>query len=136
MPEIVVAKPFSITLASNDVRRFEPGIHTVDPEIADHWYAKDFLSPDGKLPEPAQTAPLTHEERIAMKATLDAAEGRAKAAETEAKTARDERDGLKGAMDKLVAENASLKSRAAALEADLDKATKLAVPAPSVARPK
>lgn len=136
MSEIVVAKPFSVTLASNDVRHFEPGVHTVDSEIADHWYVKGFLSPDGKLPEPVQTAPLTHEERTAMKATLDAAEGRAKAAESEAKTARDERDGFKDGMDKLVADNASLKSRAAALEADLDKATKPNVPAPPVARPK
>ena len=133
MPEIVVAKPFTLTFGPDDVRTFAPGIHKdVPAEVADHWYTKAHLAKDGKMPDPAVTAPLTHEERVTARASIDAAEKRAVDAEAEAKAARDERDGIKAGMETLMADNASLRSRVASLEADLDKATK---PAPAVPKP-
>lgn len=134
MPDIVVAKPFTLTLGPDDVRTFAPGIHKdVPAEVADHWYAKAHFAKDGKLPEPASTAPLTHEERLASRASIEAAENRAVDAEADAKAARDERDGMKAGMEKLTNENAALRSRVASLEADLDKATKPPTPAPTTA---
>lgn len=134
MPDIVVAKPFTLTLDKDRVVSFTPGIHKdVDAEVADHWFTKAHLAKDGKMPEPEQTTPLTHEERIAAKASIDAAEKRAVDAETEAKAARDAHDGLKAGMEKLTADNASLRSRVASLEADLDKATK--PPATTTSKP-
>ena len=133
MPDMVVAKPFVLSLPGKEPQRFGVGIHKdVPEEVSGHWFAKAHLASDGKLPEPAATAPLTNEERASVKVSLDAAEKRAQDAEADAKAARDERDGIKSGMDKMVADNESLRSRVASLEADLDKATKPAT-APVVA---
>ena len=138
MPDIVLMKPCTLSLEAGKPGVFwSVGLHKdVPDEVANHWFMQDCIAKDGKLPEPAVSAPLTNEERASVKQSLDAAEKRASDAEARAKTAEDERDGIKGGMDKLVADNEALRSRCASLEADLDKATKPpATPAPVVPKP-
>lgn len=130
MAEIIVAKPFTLSLTHGDVRYFPIGIHKdVSTDVADHWFTKEHLAKDGKVPEPDQATPLNHEEeRRAFKASLDEAANRVLNATVDAQSARDERDKLKSDFGQLVAENTDLKSRIAGLEATLDKATKPADP--------
>lgn len=134
MREMVVAKPFVLSLPGKEPQRFDVGVHKdVPDEVADHWFAKPHLAKDGKLPEPAPTAPLTNEERASVKASLDAAEKRAVDAELRAKTAEDQHGAIKAGMEKLVADNEALRSKVSSLEADLDKATKPATLKPAAA---
>lgn len=121
MPDMVVAKPFTLTVDSGkkgpdgtplqEVRSFAVGVYTnVEDAIANHWFVKPHLAVDGQLPVAEADAPLTHEERIAMKASLDNAEGRVQSAVSE--------------RDAAVGELAAAKARIAELEADLERATR------------
>lgn len=43
MAKITVAKPFKLTLDSGEIKVFDIGDHTVDKEVADHWFTKAHL---------------------------------------------------------------------------------------------
>ncbi|HAU74868.1 MAG TPA: hypothetical protein DCW88_04860 [Agrobacterium sp.] len=43
MAKITVAKPFKLTLDSGEIKVFDVGDHTVDKEVADHWFTKAHL---------------------------------------------------------------------------------------------
>lgn len=133
MAEMIVAKPFSLTLdASQPPVLWPVGVHKdVPDDVANHWFVKHHLAKDGKLPEPSPAAPLTNEERASVKASLDAAEKRAADAEANARSAVEERDRVKSGMASLVADNEALRGKVASLEADLDKATKPAASKPA-----
>ena len=125
MPTMVVAKPFLLTRNNGERVAYGFGVHdNVPSEDAEHPYAQHFLAPNGKLPDAPSSAPLTHEERLAMKASLDAADERVRAAEDESKAARDAHTTLKSEHEQAVSELAIARGRIASLEADLDKATK------------
>lgn len=88
MPDLHFAKPCAYTAPDGSIRQFAAGRHKdVSDEIAGHWFVRAHLMKDGDEPEVPATAPLQHEERIKVKAALDAAEGRAKGAEAEATAA-------------------------------------------------
>jgi hypothetical protein len=40
MPTIQVVKPFNLTLPDGTQKPFDVGAHTVDKEVAEHWYTK------------------------------------------------------------------------------------------------
>lgn len=50
MAEITVAKPFKLTLDSGEIKEFDVGEHTVDKEVAEHWFTKAHL--EGFEPPP------------------------------------------------------------------------------------
>lgn len=62
MAEIAVARPFSVLLDDGTTHSYGPGLHRDVPDaVADHWYTKMFLAPDGK---PVDTVPeMTTDER-------------------------------------------------------------------------
>ncbi|MDB5448308.1 MAG: hypothetical protein JWQ97_3625 [Phenylobacterium sp.] len=44
MPQINVARRFNLLLALNATPvRFEPGVHEVSDEVAEHWYTREHL---------------------------------------------------------------------------------------------
>lgn len=84
MAELHFAKPCTFTDESGETRVFAQGRHKDVPDaIAGHWFVLAHLVKDGDEPAVADTAPLQHEERRQVKASIDAAEGRAKGAEAE-----------------------------------------------------
>lgn len=110
MQDLHFAKPCTFTDDKGETRVFAPGRHkNVPAEIAGHWFVQAHLVKDTDEPSVPETAPLQHEERLKVKAAIDAAEGRAAgfAAERDAAV---ERVGV------LEAENVSLKARVAELE--------------------
>ncbi|MGA9607007.1 MAG: hypothetical protein WBR21_08295 [Rouxiella badensis] len=50
MKTIYVLKAFNFNSGSGPVKRFEAGFHDVENEVADHWFVKAHLSPDGQAP--------------------------------------------------------------------------------------
>lgn len=50
MAKITVATPFKLTLDSGEIKVFDVGEHTVDKEIAEHWFTKAHL--EGFEPPP------------------------------------------------------------------------------------
>lgn len=105
MPDLHFAKPCTFTAPDGSTRYFAVGRHKdVPDEIAGHWFVQPHLMKDGDEPEVPATAPLQHEERVKMKAALDAAEGRAKGAEAERDAAVSRADAAEAA---LVAEQAA-----------------------------
>lgn len=84
MQDLVFAKPCTYTAPNGEQRVFAPGVHRgVPDEMASNWFIQAHLAKEGGEPAAPETAPLTHEERVTMKAALDAMEGRAKGAEAE-----------------------------------------------------
>lgn len=85
--KIHVVKPFVLTVAEDQKREFPAGHHTVEDDIADHWYVQAHVGEE--LPSDA----AGDGEAAALKEQLAAAEARADAAEkkaAEAEKARDE----------------------------------------------
>lgn len=117
MPDLHFAKPCTYTAADGSTRVFAAGRHKdVPDEVAGHWFVQAHLMKDGDEPAVPATAPLQHEERIKMKATLDAVEGRAKGAEAERDAAVSRADALQADLD---AERASHEETRAKLEVAL-----------------
>lgn len=74
MPRIHVARAFKLHLDATRSLAFEPGVHDVDEEVADHWYTREHLAPEG-TPEPAGEAEdidALRAERDALRAERDA----------------------------------------------------------------
>lgn len=100
MTELHFARPCTFTTPTGEVRQFAVGRHgDVPDEIANHWFVKEHLVKDSDAPAAPEAAPLTHEERIKVKAAIDAAEGRAKGAEAERDAAVARADALKSDLD-------------------------------------
>lgn len=84
MTDLTFARPCTYTAPNGEQRVFAPGIHRgLSDEIAGNWFVQAHLVKDSDEPVASETAPLQHEERIKIKAALDAAEGRALGAEAE-----------------------------------------------------
>lgn len=111
MQDLHFAKPCTFTDDKGETRVFAPGRHkNVPAEIAGHWFVQAHLVKDTDEPSVPETAPLQHEERLKVKAAIDAAEGRAAGLEAE-------RDAAVAKAEALEADNATLKARVAELEA-------------------
>lgn len=63
MKKIYVLAPFNFNNGSEQ-KHFAVGFHDVDDEVADHWFVKAHISPDGEAPTSA------HDTRIAELETL------------------------------------------------------------------
>ncbi|NMP26853.1 hypothetical protein GW590_08250 [Rahnella sp. SAP-1] len=50
MKTIYVLKAFGFNDGSGKLVDFSPGFHDVEDEVAEHWFVKAHLSPDGKAP--------------------------------------------------------------------------------------
>ena len=117
MPKMVVAKPFLLTRNNGERVAYGFGVHdNVPSEDAEHPYAQHFLAPNGKLPDAPSSAPLTHEERLTMKASLDAADERVRAAEVESRAAREAHKALVDAHEQAKTDLTTARDRIASLE--------------------
>ncbi len=105
MQDLHFARPCTLTLPNGETRIFAPGRHRdVPDEIAGHWFVQAHLTQDTATASVPETAPLQHEERIQVKAALDAAEGRAAGLSAE-------RDAAVLRAEMFEAENGALKSQ-------------------------
>ncbi|MFU2318934.1 STY1053 family phage-associated protein [Rahnella sp. PCH160] len=50
MKTIYVLKTFIFNDGSGKPVTFDPGFHEVEDDVAEHWFVKAHLSPDGKAP--------------------------------------------------------------------------------------
>ncbi|MBU9818152.1 hypothetical protein J1781_25325 [Rahnella sp. C60] len=50
MKKIYVLKSFLFNDGSGEPVTFEPGFHDVDDDVAEHWFVKAHISPDGEAP--------------------------------------------------------------------------------------
>ncbi|CAM3714396.1 hypothetical protein BS639_17155 [Rouxiella silvae] len=50
MKTIYVLKAFNFNDGTGPVKPYSAGFHDVEDEIAEHWFVKAHLSPDGKAP--------------------------------------------------------------------------------------
>lgn len=121
MREIYVAKPFTLAVTHDDLRRFDAGRHQIEDDLFDHFMVQAHIFKDGKPPVAPATAPMTHEERTQARAALEAAEGRA--ADAERREA--DRDAEVEALRRQLADAQIAKTAA---ESDLEKATRPASP--------
>lgn len=49
MPKITVATPFTYTDPAGAAHKFATGVHTVDADVAAHWFVKAHLVADPKV---------------------------------------------------------------------------------------
>lgn len=117
MAELHFAKPCTYTAPDGTQRAFAPGRYAdVPDDIAGHWFVKAHLVQDGEESLAPETAPLQHEERVKVKAALDAVEGRARGAEAERDAAVSRAEALQADLDAERAAHAETRRR-------LDEAT-------------
>ena len=65
MKKIYVLAPFNFNNGSEQ-KHFAVGFHDVDDEVADHWFVKAHISPDGEAPTVAEDPRIAeYEARIA-----------------------------------------------------------------------
>jgi len=81
MPKIYIAKPFVLSLDGGEQVKFSAGAHTVEQDIADHWFVKAHT---------AESAPTQSEDVAAEMAAKDAEIETLKAALAEAVAAKEE----------------------------------------------
>lgn len=67
MKKIYVLAPFNFNNGSEQ-KHFAVGFHDVDDDVADHWFVKAHISPDGEAPTVADDPRLAElEAKIAEK---------------------------------------------------------------------
>lgn len=111
MANLHFARPCTFTSPEGETKVYQPGLHKdVPDDVANHWFVKAHLVQDPEEAAVPEAAPLQHEERIKMKAALDAADARSAGFEAE-------RDAANERVAALESENATLRARVGDLEA-------------------
>ena len=65
MKKIYVLSPFNFN-DGKEQKHFPVGFHDVDDDVADHWFVKAHISPDGEAPTVAEDPRIAeYEARIA-----------------------------------------------------------------------
>lgn len=100
MTDLTFAKPCTLTLEDGTQRVFVPGLHRdISDDIANHWWVKAHLVQEADAPAAPESAPLINEERVKVKAAIDAADGRSRGAEAARDAAVSRADSLQQQLD-------------------------------------
>lgn len=85
MKQIYVLKAFDFNSGTAPVKRFNAGFHDVENDVADHWFVKAHLSPDGKAPTVETDARITELEGVIAELDVQISELTAAAIEKDAR---------------------------------------------------